>query len=428
MKRLIILIIAAAVGISGCARGGAEVGVGDLNDDEIESAAWENSEIEAEIRAAEHLAGYEPTGDFACDGGDALYFVTQAYAHRMIIRYDKSGKIGAPLCKIPGCTHDEPGCGANVDSGAGLTYRDGRLYWMEVGADGAVIFCEDVESGVRAAIKTLPGITYPAVYDAVFWDGKAIYYAADLVGDDAAVHIGIADLNGGEDTEIFNKDNDYPELKMPINIDIRVIDRDIYITSFNFLDRSDPDSDIEAAVYKYEISSGKISEILSVSSENGDIPRAGSVKLITKNYLYFMSSETRKICRFDIAKKTVEELFDFSEYGSTYGFAGGEIRDFRIFGDICCALSVRDGATVLAAKNLAGELIFETDLSGFFDGEGGHPSVWIAGRDPENIYVCYTFQDAGYTYQLNETVAVSAGAGEAEILCCNRSSLLKGWD
>ncbi len=425
MKKILLSVISSAIFLSSCMAAGNP-------SSESEKAmksdlTAEYSKIESELKTSSHLIGYDG-GGFVCDGGGSLYFVTQAYAHSMIIEYDKSSGTGAPLCKNEGCTHDEPGCDANVTSGnSKLAYSDGKLYWMEANKDGAHICCEDVKTAVRAEIKSLPNGGVPAVWDVIFRGGKAFYYVA-FFGGDAGAYIGIADLNGEEDMTVLDGANSgILSISLPANVDIQLLGEALYIISVKAVNQSDPNSDINVGIYKYNLSGSELAEVISFSSAEGDIPKASGFKLVSENDMYFMSNETRKICRYDIAEKTCAELFDFSEYGSTYGFTDGEIRDFRIFDDICCAVSVKDKKMVLAAKNLAGELIFETDISEFFGDEGGHPSVWIAGSDSENIYVCYTYQDAGYTYQMNKTVAVPVDGGEPKLLCSNRSSLLKRW-
>lgn len=49
--------------------------------------------------------------------------------------YDKANGISGVLCADPSCAHDSNACGANIGSGASLSYYDGKLYW--VGSEGS---------------------------------------------------------------------------------------------------------------------------------------------------------------------------------------------------------------------------------------------------------------------------------------------------
>lgn len=423
MKRIFAAILCAAVFLCSCAESSENPSP------DATTVQSDRSDLVHELEAADHLIGYDGSldGYYICDGGDALYFVTQAYAHSMIIEYDKKSGTAAPLCKKDGCTHDEPGCSANVNSGlSGLTYHDGKLYFMGADRDGAFIYCEDVKSTVRTVVKSLYSDGLPAAWDAIFLDGKAVYYNAFLVDGEIDAYIGIADLNGGADKTILDVEDGILNLSRSVNIDMQIIDGTLFITSLTYSDQTDLESDITISVFRYDFESDDFSEVISLSSAAGDIPRASSIKLVTENELYFMSDGTRKICRYDIEKKVWDELFGVSEYGQSFGFSDGEIRNYLFLGDLFCLVSVKDGRTVLAAKDLDGNIVFETDLSEFSDG-GGHPSVWVTGRDAENIYCCFNYQDAGYTYQLNKTVAVPVNGGSPKLLYCNESSLKRRW-
>ena len=44
--------------------------------------------------------------------------------------YDEASGISGVLCADPACTHDSSDCGAYVETGANLSYYDGKLYWI----------------------------------------------------------------------------------------------------------------------------------------------------------------------------------------------------------------------------------------------------------------------------------------------------------
>ena len=406
---------------------------------DVDAQFVNNLEIENALKSAEHLVGYDGTGadGTLCDGGDVCYFVTQAYAHSLIIVYDKETGTAKPLCNKANCSHDEINCAANIGVGySGLTYYDGKLYWVETDTNsdtdlGMVVYCEDIESTVRTVIKPVLSDNALGVINAEFIGDKVIYTNAMYSGGtDGAIHtiFGIADINGEDDTVILDdKSNDILGLSLPLNIDMRLIGDTVYYTVTVTSDQSDPNSDVTVCVYTYDLSTGDFSTVCRLSSEDGDIPKANSFKLLSSSELYFMTSETHEICRYNISEGSWRTLYDFSEYGDTYGFPDGQIRNYVFVGDMCCVAVVNEGKIIIAAKDMDGNLVFETDISELAAETNGHFSIWISGGDDENIYCCFSFQDIGYTYQLDTTVAVPINGGNAKMLYQNKSDLKKRW-
>ena len=437
MRKLFAVVLAAMLILPSCGAPSGDVDSRAETTSDLSAQAERNLEIENSLGSSEHLVGYSAAANGAvCDGGDVCYFVSQAYAHSLIVAYDKEMGTAAPLCKRENCSHDEINCSANIGTGySGLTYHDGKLYWVESDTSGdtdlgMVVYCEDVESTVRTVVKTIISGNASGRINALFSDGKAIYTDAMYGGKDGAIHtvFGISDLNGGDDAVILDDEsNEILGLTLPLNIDMRLINSAVYYTVTAAADPSDADSDVTVSVYSYDLNTGEFSTVCKLSSESGDIPKASSFKLLNGGELYFMTSETHEICRYNISEKSWQALFDFSEYGDTYGFPDGQIRNYSFVGDMCCAAVVNGGKTVIAAKDMNGNTVFETDISEFAESADGHSSVWISGGDDENVYCCLSFQDAGYTYQLDATVAVPIDGGSAKLMHQNKSGLGKDW-
>ena len=439
MKKLLAFIMLTALLMSSCSVPSSDVDIHTETTSDIDTQLEYDLEIENALKSMEHLVGYDGAGasGIICDGGEVCYFVTQAYAHNLIVVYDKETGTAAPLCKRENCSHDEPDCAANIGTGySGLTYHDGNLYWVETDTSsdtdlGMVIYCEDIESTVRTVIKTVISGNALGVINAAFSGDKVIYTNAMYSGGtDVTIHtvFGVADINGEDDIVILDdKSNDILGLSLPLNIDMRLIGDAVYYTVTATADQSDPNSDVAVSVYTYDLNSDEFSTVCKLFSEDGGIPKANSFKLLTSNELYFMTSETHEVCRYDISEGIWQTLYDFSEYGDTYGFPDGQIRNHVFVGDMCCVAVVNDGKIVVAAKDMDGNLVLETDVSELAGETDGHFSVWVSGGDDENIYCCLSFQDIGYTYQLNTTVAVPIDGGSAKMLYQNKSDLKKRW-
>lgn len=439
MKRMLAFIMMALIVLSACEK--AEKNVIISSEGEVTTESFNENDIvkiKKLLKSSEHLVGYSSAngnGAF-CDGGDICYFVSRAYAHSLIVSYDKETGEAAPLCKRENCSHDDINCSANIGAACSeLAYHDGKLYWVEADTGGDAdfclsVYCEDAKSTVRTVIKTVILGNAAGTINVRFNDGKLIYTDAMYKEEDGAIHtvFGIADLNGEDDTVLINDEsNEFLGLSFPMNIDIRLIDSTVYYTTTSRIDPNDENSDVRVGIYSYDLKTGTFSTVCRLSSESGDIPKASGFKLLNSGELYFMTIEAHKICRYNIDEGNWQALFDFSEYGDTYGFPNGQIRDHAFIGEMCCIAAVNNGKTIIAAKDMNGNLVFETDISEFADNTDGHFSIWISGLDSENVYCCFSFQDVGYTYQLDKTVGVPIDGNGAMLMYQNRSSLNKNW-
>lgn len=439
MKKMLAFIMLALIALSACEKVERNVTINPEDEVTTESfKEYDTAEIERSLKTTEHLVGYSgasANGAF-CDSGDVCYFVSQAYSHSLIVAYDKETRTSAPLCKRENCSHDEKDCSANIGAVcSGLAYHEGKLYWAEADTSsntdlGMVVYCEDIDSMVRTVIKTVISGNASGVIDALFNGDKLIYSNAVYGGTEGRIHtvFGIADINGEDDIIILDDEkNEILELSFPANIDVQLFDDIIYYTVTVTSDRTDADSDVVVSVYAYDLKSGEFSKVCKLLSENGDIPKASGFKLLSENELYFMASEEHKVCRYDILAGSWEALYDFSEYGNTYGIVDGQIRNYVFVGDMCCIAAVNNGKTIIAAKDMGGKLVFEADVSEFAESTNSRSPVWISGGDDENVYCCFSFQDIEYTYQLDKTVAVPIGGGSAKLMYQNRSNLKKNW-
>ncbi len=92
-------------------------------DDPIQFSAEKNAQNKYLLAGG---TSFQETNEFFC-GTNLLGSYLQFY--------DKENGISGVLCSDPSCAHDSNACGANIGSGASLSYYDGKLYW--VGSEGS---------------------------------------------------------------------------------------------------------------------------------------------------------------------------------------------------------------------------------------------------------------------------------------------------
>lgn len=119
MKKIITVMIAFVLFLSGCTHGTTDPINGD---DTIQFAPEKNAQNK-------YLMGY--TNFQEADG----FFLGTAEVNGYLLYYDKASGISGVLCADPSCAHDGKECGGNMGGNLSLSYYDGKLYW--VGSEGS---------------------------------------------------------------------------------------------------------------------------------------------------------------------------------------------------------------------------------------------------------------------------------------------------
>ena len=72
--------------------------------------------------------------------------------------YDEASGISGVLCADPACTHDSSDCGAYVETGANLSYYEGKLYWIakeDPSGHNFYLWRGDLSGRNREKVKTI---------------------------------------------------------------------------------------------------------------------------------------------------------------------------------------------------------------------------------------------------------------------------------
>lgn len=143
MKKIITVMIAFVLFLSGCTHGTTDPINGD---DPIQFAPEKNAQNK-------YLGGF--TNFQEADG----FFLGTAEVNGYLLYYDKASGISGVLCADPSCVHDGKECGGNIGGVLSLSYYDGKLYW--VGPEGSAfmkdyLWQSDLSGMNRKKIMEIP--------------------------------------------------------------------------------------------------------------------------------------------------------------------------------------------------------------------------------------------------------------------------------
>lgn len=146
-KGIFAVVVAIVLLLSGCQNNTPSVTNPKDVDDPIQFSAEKNAQNKYLIADA---TNFQEADGFFC-GTNLLGNYLQYY--------DKASGISGVLCADPSCAHDSNECGANIGSGASLSYYDGKLYW--VGPEGSAymkdyLWQSDLSGMNRKKIMEIP--------------------------------------------------------------------------------------------------------------------------------------------------------------------------------------------------------------------------------------------------------------------------------
>lgn len=143
MKKIIIIMLATVLLLSGCTHGTTDP----TNvDDPIQFAPEKNAQNK-------YLMG--ETNFLETDG----FFLGTADLNGYLLYYDKASGISGVLCADPSCAHDSYECGGKIGGDWSLSYYEGKLYW--VGQEGSAfmkdyLWQSDLSGMNRKKIMEIP--------------------------------------------------------------------------------------------------------------------------------------------------------------------------------------------------------------------------------------------------------------------------------
>ena len=294
MKRMIAVIVATVLLLSGC-QNNTPTDSAD-SDDSIQFTAEYNAQNKYLITGA---TNFQETDGFFC-GTNLLGNYLQYY--------DKASGISGVLCADPSCAHDSNECGANIGSGASLSYYDGKLYW--VGPEGSelqkrYLWQSDLSGMNRKKIMEISWDEIVMPYQPqryVIHQGKLyIMGSADVVdGTQTGKRKSLLSrsLSGDEGfTTVYDE-----VLPLATEETYRFVDGFIYVSMVTFDDAS---STKDLTVTKVDIAKNT-SEVIY---QETDMPRAPEKLWVTEDHeLYLTGSTGEKAYLWKIENGSKKEI------------------------------------------------------------------------------------------------------------------------
>ena len=117
MKKIILFVLAINLLLGGC--GGRE-------QPDNTQEAFSSSQFMPEYDAQNQYLILNASSFLEREG---VFLGTDLIGHYLNY-YDEASGISGVLCADPACTHDSSDCGAYVETGANLSYYEGKLYWI----------------------------------------------------------------------------------------------------------------------------------------------------------------------------------------------------------------------------------------------------------------------------------------------------------
>ena len=339
-KGIIAVIVAIVLLLSGCQNNTPSVTTPTDADDPIQFAPEKNAQNKYLLADA---TSFQETDGFFC-GTNLLGYYLQYY--------DKASGISGVLCADPSCAHDSNACGANIGSGASLSYYDGKLYW--VGPEGSelqkrYLWQSDLSGMNRKKIMEIP------------WDEIRMPYQPQryVIHQGKLYIMGSADVVDGTQTgkrksllsRSLSGDEGYTTVYDEVlpNGAIEAycfVDRFVYISMVTFDDISSRD----LTVTKVDIAKNT-SEIIYQETDMTEYP--GNI-WVTENHEIYLSGSTDKeayLWKLENGEKT--EITSWS---------GERISTPDVIDGIVLCLSYDDDIRWVDIRDLTGKTIYSGKL------------------------------------------------------------------
>lgn len=374
MKRMIAGIVVMVLLLSGCQNNTPNTPQNPTDaDDPIQFSAEKNVQNKYLLADA---TSFQETDGFFC-GTNLLGNYLQYY--------DKASGISGVLCADPSCAHDSNECGANIGSGASLSYYDGKLYW--VGPEGSelqkrYLWQSDLSGMNRKKVMEIPFediiMTYqPQRY--VIHQGKLyIMGSADVVdGTQTGKRVSLLSrsLTGDEGfTTVYDEVLPTGALET-----FRFVGGFVYISVVTF----DDITSFDLTVKKIDIQKNT-SEVIY---QETDMPRAPEKLWVTEDHeLYLTGSTGEKAYLWKIENGSKKEI--------TF-WPADEVADSDVMDGIAM-LATRDENKIryVDIRNFSGETIysgklFPSAISGL-DKDPNTYSFAVLGGDTEKLIINLT--------------------------------------
>jgi hypothetical protein len=349
-----------------------------------------------------------------CKAGNTIFFANSPNNNTdQNIKYaDLESGFSGPLCGKPECRHSDETCNAYVfaNNAEGLSYYDGRIYWVASDFQGTHIFSSALDGTDRKTVRDLDRsvFTKPTGNRYVMFHRGYMY----LCGGTSTISDGVATYGSfiysvpieGNGDGIIIWDNSYSNPEVGV-----VCFMQPYRTGLYFMEKTwnigKSDSDTLKLFY-WDAAAQNLETLFE-----GEVPFAPNEFWVEENDILFSDVYGGNIYKYDFKSGKIEFLFDFNSDGSLY--------DLPNFSDdkIMSWVLDDDRAQVIKVTDFSGNTIFtgKLDIPEYRE-HGG--SFVFCGADSDNLYFYLTIvpDESELNGSYGELVAVSLDTGEVRVL------------
>lgn len=152
----------------------------------------ENYLLDEKFDTEAYLPGYDMQNSYArykvaCETEEAYYFKPDQDV--FLYFYDKESGLSGKLCGRPECPHDSPACNAYLDVRFGISYYDGKIYFVKSENARLALYAMDTDgnqlqkvqelksdmNGINPLVRIHRGYIYTAVVKSEVNEGKDMY-------------------------------------------------------------------------------------------------------------------------------------------------------------------------------------------------------------------------------------------------------------
>lgn len=295
--------------------------------------------------------------------------------------YDKARGITGVLCADPACSHNSDDCSAYIQSGATLSYYDGKLYWIAEDSKGGndhYLWQSDLSGTNRKQVKRLSFETVIMTYQPqryVVHRGRLymLGQASSVTGTQVGYRISILSTSLDDSEEItVLYDN---TIHRGVQMTTRFVGNTIYLSLVTFPEGGPFDVNIT----KFDAKTGN-SE--TMYEESGIAAAPGAIWVTEQGEIYLPGADTDHAYVWKIQDGVRTEIFSWD---------GADLSIPKIMDGVAVNIDLDDWIRHIKIASLDGAMVYEgkmfpDEINGL-DGDPNKYSFAVIGGDAEKIIV-----------------------------------------
>lgn len=361
----------------------------------------------------DHDQAWTHLGAISCKADNVICFISSPVlsVEDQYIEYaDLESGFSGPLCGKPECRHTDETCNAHVFSSAaeGLSYYNGRIYWIASDFQGVHIFSSALDGTDRRTVRDLDRSLFsrPTANRYVMLHRGYMY----LCGGTSEVSNNIptygsfvysVPIDGGEDGTII-WENKYSDPEIGVSCFMQP-----YRTSLYFMEATWKGDVDMLTLCRWDVTAQELETLFE-----GEVPFSPNEFWVEEDYILFSDALSGNIYKYEFESGKIGLLFDFNSGGSSYDrlqFSDDKIIGWVLNDDRTIVIRVADftGNTILMEK---------LDMPEYRECGFGHI---FCGADQNNLYfyLMMTRSDESNSDNIcGELVEVSLDIGEVRVL------------